>query len=75
MTATYLSIGLDKLDAQDGNVVAGSTVPSNDFYFQILTTTFKPTKKQAIKALKQFERYLLSNGVSAGQAGVNLPVL
>jgi hypothetical protein len=75
MTANFLSIGLDKLNNLDGDVAVATSAPTADFYFQVLTTTYKPTKEQCIMALRQFERYLISNGVPAGNVGVDLPVL
>lgn len=56
----------------DSKVTVGTSAPSTDFYFQILTTN-SPSKKDALLALKQFMRHIESNGIMAGQFGVDQP--
>lgn len=74
MASGYLSTNRGTPDTSN-NVTEGSSAPSADFYFAIDLSTHSPTKKDAIKALRKFERYLLDNGLPAGEIGVNIPVL
>lgn len=61
---------------QTGNVLIATAAPTADTYVQISTTN-SPTRKDAIKALRAIEKYILSNGLPGGASniGVDLPVL
>lgn len=72
MAQQFLSINRGQLDGQTGNVVTATSVPTADFYVQILTTN-NPTRKDLLLALETFKNYVLSDGVSGGSRGTNLP--
>ena len=74
MAQQFLSINRGQLDGQTGNVLTATSAPSADFYFQILSTN-TPTRKDCLMALQAFKDYILSDGVSGGARGTNLPVL
>lgn len=74
MTAAFLGINAANLEGNLGNVTNATTAPTADFYFQMASQTAL-TRKQAILALEMFIRYIESNGVPAGHAGTNLPLL
>lgn len=72
MAQQFLSINRGQLDGQLGNVTTGTSAPSTDFYFQILSTN-SPTKFDAIRAMKMFIAFIESNGAPSGSPGTNLP--
>ena len=72
MAQQFLSINRGQLDGQSGNVVTATSAPTADFYVQILTTN-NPTRKDLLLALETFKKYVLSDGVSGGSRGTNLP--
>ena len=74
MAQQFLSINRGQLEAQYGNVVTATSVPTADFYLQILTTN-NPTKFDTIRALEAFISFIESNGVQSGSPGTNLPPL
>lgn len=74
MAQNFLSINRGQLDAQLGNVVATTSVPTADFYFQMLTTN-NPTRKDAVLALRTFASYIESNGIPGAGPGIDLPPL
>lgn len=74
MATGFLSTNRGTADTSN-NVTVGTSAPTADFYFAIDLATHSPTKKDAIKALRKFERYILDNGLPAGETGVDLPVL
>lgn len=74
MAQFFLSINRGQLDAQTGNVLVATSAPTADFYLQIDTTN-SPTRKDAILAMQAFTNYLISDGVSGGQVGVDIPPL
>lgn len=74
MATWFLSINRGQLDGQTGNVAIATSAPSADMYLQILSTN-NPTRKDVLMALETFKNYLLSDGVSGGQRGIDIPVL
>lgn len=74
MAQQFLSINKGQLDGQTGNVAIATSAPTADMYLQILSTN-SPTRKDVLLALKTFENYILSDGVSGGQRGVDLPII
>lgn len=75
MTQYFLSINKGQLDGQTGNVLVATSAPTADMYLQIDATTNSPTRKDVLLAMEAFERYIYSNGVAGGQAGIDLPPL
>lgn len=75
MTQYFLSINRGQLYGQPGNVLVATSAPSADMYLQIDATTHSPTRKDVLQALESFRQYILNDGVSGGQRGVDLPVL
>ena len=74
MAQQFLSINRGQAGGNIGNVVPATSVPTADFYLQILTTN-SPTRKDVLLALDDFKQYILSNGIPGGQAGVDFPPL
>lgn len=54
------------------NMAVATSAPSADLYLQILTTN-NPTKEDVVLFLNRLRQYILSNGLPAGQTGVDLP--
>ena len=75
MTQYFLSINKGQLDGQTGNVLVATSAPTADFYLQIDATTHTPKRKDLLLALESFKNYVLSDGVSGGQRGTDLPVI
>lgn len=75
MTQYFLSINKGQLDGQTGNVAVATSAPTADMYLQIDATTNSPTRKDVLLAMKSFENYILGDGVSGGQPGVDIPPL
>jgi hypothetical protein len=75
MTQYFLSINRGQLEGQTGNVLVATSAPTADFYLQIDATTHSPTRKDTLFALEAIKNYILSDGVSGGQRGTDLPIL
>lgn len=74
MAQQFLSINLGQPTMQPGNILVATSAPTADVYVQILTTN-SPTRKDVLLALRQIRAYILSNGVPAGETGVDMPPL
>jgi hypothetical protein len=71
MTTWYL--GMNRGQIHPGQITVGTSLQSADFNLAILSTN-TPKKEDVILALRNFEMYILANGMPAGQTGVDLPV-
>lgn len=72
MAQQFLSVNKGQLDDRLGNITTGTSAPSADFYFQILSTN-TPSKFDAIRAMKMMIHFIESNGLPSGSPGTNLP--
>ena len=67
-------IAINKGVSQVNLITVATSTQSKDFELNI-STTHTPTKEDVILALNLIRQYILSNGLPAGETGVDLPVL
>lgn len=72
MTQWFYSNSKAGASGDDSKVAVATSVPTADFYLQILST-HTPSKKDAILFCKQMIRHIEANGIMAGQFGVDQP--
>lgn len=72
MTQWFYSNSKSGASGDDSKVAIATSVPTADFYLQILSTN-TPSKKDTVLFLKQMIRHVESNGIMIGQTGIDQP--